>query len=516
MFSKIRSKMQERESMDKKRLVFTIQRSLLLIMAGWLLAGQFTGAEAAAPKVRKIAWTDDASKIYIPVRSSKKLQVEITPKKARKNRLKWSSSNANIATVNKNGKVSAKKKGTVTVTCKVLSQPQKEIRCKVSVVKPSRKIRVDKGGIVLQKGNTYRRKASIAPESATIKGVRYISSDPKIVTVNKNGKLTGKSEGTAKIRILSEDGFAKEVSYPVKVIGRLKNSARFIAHRGLSSRAPENTIKAFQLAGEAGFWGAETDIRRTKDGYFVLMHDDTLKRMCGIDKTPGDMTLAEIKGSPVTGGNHWKEYQSDRSATTIPTLEEYLQTCLEYRMVPVVEIKMAYAWEEADGQLLSAPEDGAAQPHTGAAAEGRETQKETGALATAAVDAYGMELQSAAEDDLTRLYDITQSFMGNAKVVFIAFDLKTLIKLRAIADERGAGNIELQHLVGKPDTNLIGLYKEKQIGLDTYFKELDIKTAKKFMNSGVAVNIWTVDDPSKMWEYARNKIPYITTNCKFW
>ena len=172
-------------------------------------------------------------------------------------------------------------------------------------------------------------------------------------------------------------------------------------------------------------------------------------------------------------------------------------------MVPVVEIKMAYQWNEADEQALSQQEDA-------------QTEKAISALSTITVDGYGMELQSAAEDDLTRLYDITHRIMGNSKVVFIAFDLKTLVKLRSIADENGTGNIELQHLVNQPDTAMIGLYKEKRIGLDTSFKTLDIKTAAQFMNSGIAVNVWTVDNPVKAWDYARNKIPYITTNCRFW
>lgn len=459
-------------------------------------------AKKAAPKVKKLSWAEAGEKVYIPVRSSKKLEVKIAPKKAKESILSWSTSDKKIAEVSKNGKVSGKKKGTATITCRVAAQPKKKIRCRIKVVKPSKKIRVDKSTVVLQIGNSTKRQGSIAPESATVKGIRYASSNPKVVTVSKNGKLTGKSEGTAKISLVPEDGFAKEVSYPVRVIGKLKNSARFIAHRGLSSRAPENTIKAFQLAGEAKFWGAETDVRKTKDGYFILMHDDTLKRMCGIDRAPGDMTLEEIKACPVTGGNHREDYQDDPDAVTIPTLEEYLHTCLQYRMVPVVEVKMSYQWDDLDEQAFSA--------------EDTQTEKAISELSTVTVDAYDMELQSAAEDDLTRLYDVTQSIMGKAKVVFIAFDLKTLIKLGEIAGERGAGNIELQHLVSRPDPGLISLYKEKRINIDSDLRSMNVATAKTFMKSGIAVNIWTVDDPARAWEYAKNKISYITTNRKFW
>lgn len=51
-----------------------------------------------------------------------------------------------------------------------------------------------------------------------------------------------------------------------------------IAHRGASTLAPENSIPAFQLAGEYGYWGAECDVSVTKDGIWVLMHDTSVDR----------------------------------------------------------------------------------------------------------------------------------------------------------------------------------------------------------------------------------------------
>lgn len=50
---------------------------------------------------------------------------------------------------------------------------------------------------------------------------------------------------------------------------------RMIAHRGYSAVAPENTLPSYIAAGKSSFWGAECDIHRTKDGAWILMHDDT-------------------------------------------------------------------------------------------------------------------------------------------------------------------------------------------------------------------------------------------------
>ena len=71
---------------------------------------------------------------------------------------------------------------------------------------------------------------------------------------------------------------------------------RNIAHRGLFSAdqsIPENSLAAFDLAGEKGY-GAELDVQLTKDGHVVVFHDDTLSRMCGVDARVDEYTLEEL------------------------------------------------------------------------------------------------------------------------------------------------------------------------------------------------------------------------------
>ena len=71
----------------------------------------------------------------------------------------------------------------------------------------------------------------------------------------------------------------------------------------------KNTIKAYELAGGAEFWGAETDVRMTKDKKFILQHDLTFKRLCGVDKKPEDMTLSEIQKLTIKSGNNISKYK---------------------------------------------------------------------------------------------------------------------------------------------------------------------------------------------------------------
>lgn len=67
-----------------------------------------------------------------------------------------------------------------------------------------------------------------------------------------------------------------------------------VAHRGIWSDAPENSLLSIRRAIEAGYDVVEIDVRRTADGEFVLLHDDTLERMTGVDREPEQLTLAEL------------------------------------------------------------------------------------------------------------------------------------------------------------------------------------------------------------------------------
>ena len=78
---------------------------------------------------------------------------------------------------------------------------------------------------------------------------------------------------------------------------RAKIKGMMIAHRGLHSienGIPENSMEAFILAAAKGY-GIETDLRLTADGEIVLFHDNTLKRMCGIEKNVDEFTLEELR-----------------------------------------------------------------------------------------------------------------------------------------------------------------------------------------------------------------------------
>ena len=107
--------------------------------------------------------------------------------------------------------------------------------------------------------------------------------------------------------------------FPVETNGKI------IAHRAGGNEAPENTIAGLKTAWEAGAYGSEIDIQRTKDGYYVINHDGTFERVAGDSRKPEEMTLREIKKLSVDG-------------QPVPTYEEMLIACKD-KLVLFTELK---------------------------------------------------------------------------------------------------------------------------------------------------------------------------------
>lgn len=100
----------------------------------------------------------------------------------------WSSSNSSVASVDKNGKVTAKTKGTVTITAKVDGV---SASCKVTVNEPAKTtIKLNKTKVTLGAGEPCTLKATVNPSQK----VTWTSSNPKLVKVDSNGKLTVTNE----------------------------------------------------------------------------------------------------------------------------------------------------------------------------------------------------------------------------------------------------------------------------------------------------------------------------------
>lgn len=78
------------------------------------------------------------------------------------------------------------------------------------------------------------------------------------------------------------------------VVAEEKPAITIVGHRGEPKGHPEDTLPAFEACIRAGC-GFELDVRRTKDGHLVVLHDDTLDRTTdGMGKV-SEVTLADLK-----------------------------------------------------------------------------------------------------------------------------------------------------------------------------------------------------------------------------
>ena len=229
-----------------------------------------------------------------------------------------------------------------------------------------------------------------------------------------------------------------------------KNNVKMVAHRGVSGIEPENTNAAFIAAGNRSYFGVETDVRRTADGQFILLHDDNTERM-GIDKLyPEQTTYETLRALRLRDKNGVRS----RADLRLCSMEEYIETCKRYEKRCVLELKGGYT-EEWLGEMIE------------------------------------------------RIRNI--GWLEN--VIFISFSLDNLIKLRSLLPAQ-----QMQYLTGQFDENVFDAMKKYNLSLDIYIGGLHEEDVKRIHDAGLEVNVWTVDrleDAERMVSWG---VDYITSN----
>lgn len=117
---------------------------------------------------------------------------------------------------------------------------------------------------------------------------------------------------------------------------------RVVAHRGLAKHAPENTLANFRACLELQ-QGIEVDVRRTKDGRLVVIHDDTVNRTTNGTGKVAEFTLADLQ--KLDAGSWFDPaFHKER----IPTLEEVFALLAKHPAGPLIAIDLKEADTEAD------------------------------------------------------------------------------------------------------------------------------------------------------------------------
>ena len=158
--------------------------------------------------------------------------------------------NTSIATIDKNGKITGKKKG---VTILSISTETEDVEIDITVIDPKNEkkvtgINVNKASVTIPRGTKTTVTATIAPNDATNKEILWITSNSKVATVSNNGEIVGVGVGNATITAVTKDGGYKKtiavtVTQPVTQPPTNQTKTKNVAVTKVEASKTKTTIK---------------------------------------------------------------------------------------------------------------------------------------------------------------------------------------------------------------------------------------------------------------------------------
>ena len=223
-----------------------------------------------------------------------------------------------------------------------------------------------------------------------------------------------------------------------------------IAHRGVSGLEKENTAAAFVAAGNRSYIGIETDVHRTADGRFVVIHDSKTERVA-----PANMRVEESSYEAIRA---IRLYDIDgslgRNDLRIPDLYEYVSICKKYGKTAVLELKNHFT-----------------------------------------------------EAEFEKIFGIIDGLGYFGKTIFITFFDTTILLLKKLRPDA-----EAQFLVSELGDGEMAFLKENGLDLDVYYKALTKERLDECHRAGIRVNVWTVNEKDEAEKLVGWGVDYITSN----
>lgn len=229
------------------------------------------------------------------------------------------------------------------------------------------------------------------------------------------------------------------------------NNVKLIAHRGLSGLERENTCRAFIAAGNReSYFGIETDVHRTADGKYVILHDGNTGRVSTTELEIATSTFEEVRNVIITD----VDGKTDRADLRVPTLEEYISICKRYGKKAILELKCAFTKEQV-GEII----------------------------------------------------DIIKENEYLDNVIFISFVREALVFVRELLPTQ-----PIQYLTGNFNDDVIQFMKKYNFDYDAHHSVITEESMKILKDAGIDVNVWTVDSIERAEELINLGVSFITTN----
>lgn len=263
----------------------------------------------------------------------------------------------------------------------------------------------------------------------------------------KNGRLGNTSVSAENLNSMQdniEDGIHS--LYNINNVG-----VKLIAHRGAMSDAPENTVRAWEIAKEQGVWSIETDVQKTADGNYIAFHDGTVDRMTDGTGNVKDMTLSQIQALTIDAGANVNIYSGQK----IPMFEDFLKFCYLTDVVPTIELKE----------------------------------------------------ETLTVNDIEPILNLIKKYGLEKKCVVISFVKDLLIKLRELDSD-----ISIQYIITYLSESEIDGCEVYRFDIDSRYASVTQDLVKYAHSKGLKVSAWTVDSTDKFESMKTLGLDFMATN----
>ena len=174
----------------------------------------------------------------------------IYPSDATNQTVTWTSSSDAVASVDSNGKITAKTAGSAVIACKSVSDNSVvgicNVTVKAKVQTPSEikvnKITLNKTTASVTKGKTLQLTATVTPGNATKKEVKWSTSNKNVAMVSPSGLVTAKSAGTATITCTAQDGSGVKATCKITVKNPVVKVTKVTLNKTTATLAPKETL----------------------------------------------------------------------------------------------------------------------------------------------------------------------------------------------------------------------------------------------------------------------------------
>lgn len=231
-----------------------------------------------------------------------------------------------------------------------------------------------------------------------------------------------------------------------------RKNSKVVAHAGHGLEM-ENTIPGFIAAGNRSYYGIETDTHITKDKKFVIIHNDNMFAISGVDKVIKDSTLEELQAIPI----YDKEKGKFRSDLRVPELSEYINLCKKYEKKAILEIKAALN-----------------------------------------------------EEETKLLIDLINKCEYLSETTFISFNWENLVNVRKICPDQKVQFLTDGEMVFTDE--FLDKVAANKFDLDIHIWTATKETIDRMHERNIEVNVWTIDGKEVGEEIASFGADYITTN----